>query len=147
MKYTSPFCLVALLVVLSLPAQSTAQELPYKEGTVWELTFVRTKPGMENDYLRNLAAVWRNENEEAKKQGLILSYKILSGLAATEDDWDLLLMIEYKNMAALDGIGEKYNAIDVKIAGSPEQQKAGVNKRGEMRVILGDKLVREITLK
>jgi hypothetical protein len=147
MKYASALSFVALLVLLSLPMQSTAQELPYKEGTVWEVTFVKTVPGMSNDYLKNLAANWRNENEEAKKQGLILSYKILSGSAANKDDWDLLLMIEYKNMAALDGIDEKWNPIDVKIVGSPEQQKVGYTKRNEMREILGSKIVREITLK
>ncbi len=147
MKYASTFSFVALLVLLSLPTQSTAQELPYKEGTVWEVTFVKTIPGMSNDYLRSLAANWRNANEEAKKQGLILSYRILSGSAANKDDWDLLLMIEYKNMAALDGANEKWEAIDAKIFGSPEQRKVLYTKRSEVREIVGSKVVREITLK
>ena len=147
MKNSTTFSLVALLLFISLSTQSTAQELPYKTGTVWEVTFVRTKPGMTNDYLRNLAANWRNENEEAKKQGLLLSYKILSGSAANKDDWDLMLMVEYKNMAALDGVDEKFEAIGAKIVGSQEQQKAGYIKRSEIREIFGSKIVREISLK
>ena len=147
MKNSTTFSLVALLLFISLSTQSTAQELPYKAGTVWEVTFVRTKPGMTNDYLRNLAANWRNENEEAKKQGLLLSYKILSGSAANKDDWDLMLMVEYKNMAALDGVDEKFEAIGAKIVGSQEQQKAGYIKRSEIREIFGSKIVREISLK
>ena len=147
MKNSTTFSLVALLLFISLPTQSTAQELPYKVGTVWEVTFVRTKPGMANDYLRNLASIWRNENEEAKKQGLLLSYKILSGSAANKDDWDLMLMVEYKNMAALDGVDEKFEAIGAKIVGSQEQQKTGYIKRSEIREIFGSKIVREISLK
>ena len=147
MKYLSTFFLL-LLILLLLPLQeSLSQNLPYNEGAVWVITFVRTEPGMKNDYLRNLAEVWRIGSEEAKKQGLILSYKILSGFAANQEDWDLMLMIEYKNMAALDGFDEKDEAINVKVIGSQEQQKVGITKRSEMREILGDKIVREIILK
>jgi hypothetical protein len=147
MRHSSTLLFVALLVLLCLPTQNSAQELPYKEGTVWEVTFVRTKYGMTNDYLNNLASVWRTNAEEAKKQGLLLSYKILSGLAANKDDWDLMLMIEYKNMAALDVASEKWEAISAKLVGSQEQRNLGSLKRGELREILGLKIVREITLK
>jgi len=147
MKYASTFYFVVLLILLSLPMQSFTQELPYKEGTVWEISFIRTKPGMQNDYLENLAAIWRNSAEEAKKQGLILSYKTFLGYAANKDDWNIMGMLEYKNMAVLDGAAEKWEAIYAKVIGSQEQQKVGITKRSEMREILGDKIVREIILK
>jgi len=147
MKRTNIPFLTVLLLLLCLPAVSIAQELPYKEGTVWAISFVRTKPGLQSDYLKNLAAEWRKVNEEAKKEGLVLSYKILAGDAANKDDWNLMLIVEFKNMAALDGIGEKFQAITAKAVGSEEQQKAGVVKRSEWREILGGKLVRELILK
>jgi hypothetical protein len=147
MKCASTFSFVTLLVLLFLPTQSAAQELPYTEGTVWGVTFVKTMPGMTNDYLKTLAAGWRNNCEEAKKQGLILSYRFLSGAAANEDDWDLMLMVEYKNMAALDGADDKWEAISAKVVGSQEQRNAINTKRKEMREVLGYKIVREITLK
>ena len=59
---------------------------------------------MSNEYFRHFAANLRGEYEEAKKQGLILSYKLLFGNATNKEDWNLLLMIEYKNMAAFDGV-------------------------------------------
>ena len=40
--------------------------------------------------------------EEAKSEGLIVSYKILSGAAANKEDFNLVLMIENKNMASFD---------------------------------------------
>jgi hypothetical protein len=147
MKYASTFSFVPLLVLLCLPTQSAAQELPYKEGTVWQVSFIRTKAGMTNDYMRNLAVNWRNNAEEAKKQGLIVSYKLFSGVPANKEDWDIMLMLEYKNMAALDGADEKWEGIYAKVMGSQDQQKIAVAKRSEIRELLGYKIVREFTLK
>lgn len=147
MKLMSALLAAAFLLSLSLPAQSVAQGLPYKEGSVWSVGFVKTKPGMTNDYYKNLAANWRMTNEAAKKEGLVLSYKILSGPAANTDDWDIMLLIEYKNMAAMDGMAEKMEELGAKILGSEDQRRAGAIKRNEIRDILGGKLVREIILK
>jgi hypothetical protein len=46
-------------------------------------------------------------NDEAKKQQIITDYKNLAGDAATEQDFDMLLMVEYPNMASLDGLRDK----------------------------------------
>ena len=147
MKYLSTFFLF-LFTLLLLPLQeSLSQELPYNEGTVWSITFIRTKPGMSNEYFRHFAANLRGEYDEGKKQGLILSYKLLFGDAVNKDDWNLLLMVEYKNMAAFDGAEAKWEAIDAKIIGTRDQQKAGYTTRAEMRETLGSKIVREIILK
>ncbi len=102
---------------------------------------------MGDDYLKLLAKNYKINMEEQKKQNLILSYKILQGEASTRDDFDLLLMVEYKNMAAFDGLREKIDPIDQKITGGEEQQRQGTTKRAEVRDILGDKTMREITLK
>jgi len=147
MKYLNTFFLF-LFALLLLPLQeSLSQELPYDEGTVWSIIFIRTKPGMSNEYFRHFATNLRGEYEEAKRQGLILSYKLLFGNAANKDDWDLLIMIEYKNMAAFDGVEEKWETISAKLDGSQEQQKLGYTKRSEMRETFGTKIVREIILK
>lgn len=147
MKHLIALSLIGLLLSVSAPIISTGQPAPYTEGTVWDITYVRVKPGMGDDYLKSLATTWKNTNEEAKKQGLILSYKILSGDAANRDDWNLMLITEYKNMASLDGFDEKFRAISAKIIGTEDQQKNVMVKRVDMREILGGKQVREIILK
>ena len=86
MKNIKYIYLSLFILVISFPTINSAQGLPYAEGTVWDITFVRTKPGMDNEYLRNLAAEWQKQNDELKKQGLILSYKILSGSAANQEN-------------------------------------------------------------
>src|ERR1700726_1448315 len=82
-------------------AQSDA---PYTEGSVWQITMVKTKYGMTDDYLKGLAKTFKGTLEEAKKQGLIMDYKILIGDSASPHDFDILLMTESKNMAALDNV-------------------------------------------
>ena len=126
------------------PAQSDA---PYTEGPVWQLTMVKTKYGMGDDYLKGLAKTFKGTLEEAKKQNLILDYKILIGDSANPQDFNILLMTASPNMAALDNAREKFDPIARKIEGSPDQQRATATKRLEIREILGDKLMREITLK
>ena len=93
-----------LLLTLLVAAASLAHaqgDAPYNEGSVWDITTVKTKTGLQDDYLRQLKTIFVGELDEAKKQGLLLSYKILIGQAATAGDYDVMLLIEYKNFAAL----------------------------------------------
>jgi hypothetical protein len=108
---------------------------------------VRTKPGMEDDYLKKLAKIYKATNDEEKKQGIIMDYKILFGAASSPHDFDILIMTEFKNMAAFDGLREKEDPIANKIIGNADVQREGAVQRMEVREILGDKLMREITLK
>jgi len=66
----------AAVTTTTTTAQSTA---PYTEGGVWQITMVKTKPGMSDDYLKALAKIFKSTNDEAKRQGLITDYKILAG--------------------------------------------------------------------
>jgi hypothetical protein len=50
-------------------------------------------------------------------------------------------------MASFDNAREKFDPIARKVEGAPEQQMATATKRLELREILGNKLMREITLK
>src|SRR6266404_462845 len=121
-KYLILAATAALFVAWSglCSAQSDA---PYTEGPVWQITMVKTKYGMTDDYLKGLAKTFKGTLDEAKKQNLILDYKILLGDVATPNDFDVLLMVESKNMAAFDGAREKFDPIAQKIEGSVEQQK------------------------
>ena len=126
---------------------TTGSMAPYTEGPVWEITMVRTKAGMSDDYLKNLAQAYKSTSDEAKKQGIIMDYKILIGDAANRDDFDILLLVQYKNMAALDGLREKTDPIAAKLIGGEDQLRQGSIKRLEVRDILGTKTMREVTLK
>lgn len=137
-----------IVAILALGTQaSIAQEKPYREGTVWSVSFIKVKPGMLDAYLRDLATARNKVMGEAKKQGLIVSEKILSGDAAGRDDWDLMLMVEYKNWAALDGLQDKFDAVALKMVGSEEKRMQLGIKRNDLREILGGKTLQEIIFK
>ena len=137
----------ATAAVTTTAATTTQSTAPYTEGGVWQITMVKTKPGMSDDYLKALAKIFKSTNDEAKRQGLITDYKILAGDAATQQDYDILLMVEYPNMAALDGLRDKTDPIAAKTIGTEDQQRQLAVKRLEIREIMGGKTMREITLK
>ena len=141
---------IVTLAALSLGIASLCfaqSDAPYTEGPVWNITMVKAKTGMGDEYLKGLAKTFKGSLDEAKKQNLILDYKILLGTAATPQDFDILLMVESKNMAAQDGLREKTDPIARKIEGTTDQQQAMAVKRLDIREIMGSKLMREITLK
>ena len=135
------------LAVIGAGLVRAQSDAPYTEGPVWGITMVKTKPGMGDDYLKTLAKIYKSTNDEMKKQGLIMDYKVLLGNDANPQDFDILLMVEYKNMAAFDGLREKADPIADKILGSEDVQRQGAIKRMEIREIMGNKLMREVTLK
>lgn len=138
--------IVAILVALSTQA-SVAQDKPYREGTVWSVSFIKVKPGMFDVYMRDLAVARKKVMDEARKQGLVVSEKMLSGSASGRDDWDLMLMVEYKNWAAFDGLSDKFDAIALNAVGAEEKQLQLRAKRNELREILGQKTMQEIIFK
>jgi len=141
---------IVTLAALSLGIASLCfaqSDAPYTEGPVWNITMVKAKPGMGDEYLKGLAKTFKGSLDEAKKQNLILDYKILLGNAATPQDFDILLMVESKNMAALDNAREKFDPIARKMVGTPDEQRGMAVKRLDIREIMGSKLMREITLK
>ena len=149
MKITKKLQIVAVAAIsLGIASLCSAQsDAPYTEGLVWTVTMVKTKTGMTDEYLKELAKTLKGTLEEAKKQNLVLDYKILLGNPATPQDFNILIMVESKNMAAQDNTREKFDPIARKVVGTTDQQQAIQVKRLDIREILGTKLMREITLK
>ena len=149
MKTTFVFCVfLALLFFIPFDQISAQEEDLYDDGTVWTLTFVRTGANKSDDYLKGLANTWVASMEEAKKEGLVVSYKILQGTAANEDDYNLILMIENKAMADFDpdeARDAKWDAIEKKVRDKMgEQFDKTVANYDEIRNLLGTKVMREI---
>jgi hypothetical protein len=120
---------------------------PYTEGTVWEITMVKTKPGLDDDYLKSLGQTLKPIYEEEKSKKIILDYKILLGDSSNQHDYNILIMVQYPNMAAFDGLRAKTDPIINKGFGGEDQRRQMAVKRLDVREILGGKTMREITLK
>ena len=136
--------LILFAVLLTAATVTFGQDRGYKHGSVWNVGFIKTNANMSQDYLKSLKTTWKAVNDEAVKEGLILSYKILEGNAATPDDWNIMLIQEYKNMGAMDNIEDKWEAIQKKVVGNEDAMKKLNETRVSMRTIYGGKLLREI---
>jgi len=136
--------LVALLIVgVSVYAQVNR---PYRNGSVWNVSFIRIKPGMDTAYMNYIAGQWKSEQEAQKKDGNILSYKVLSVEAHTPGEWNLMLMTEYKSLAAMEANDDKAEAVAQRVVGNDERQMQGYRERLETREVMGARLAREIIL-
>ena len=133
----------ALIAGVSVYAQVNR---PYHSGTVWALSFIRIKPGMDTAYLNYLSKDWKAEQEALKKDGQILSYKVLSVEGHTPGEFNLMLMTEYKNLATMEANEDKADALAQKVVGNDETQMKGYNDRLAIREIIGDRLAREVVL-
>jgi hypothetical protein len=142
----SAFVLFALLSASSVLAYAE-DEKPYTDGPVWGITLIRVKPGMLETYLREIVPLRKKVNEEAKKQGLILSSHVLAGNSSGRDDFDVMILDEFKNWAAFDGLTAKYDAIMSNLVGSQDKQVQLLTKRTEVREIIGAKNMQEVMTK
>jgi hypothetical protein len=141
---------VLILAVLALigglaPPHVLAQSLPYREGKVLQITAIRVKYGKFFEFWDFLSKSYRPKMDEAKRQGLIVSYSIYSAVPHTADDANLYLLVEFPNYAAFDGLDVKLRAIDQKLfALSPQKADQGVGERDSLRSDLGHTVMREL---
>jgi hypothetical protein len=112
------------------------------------MSYIRTKPGMFDKYMEYLSGNYKRLLEGQKKAGIVTDYAVYTSLPATENDWDVLLTTTYKNMAALDNLDDRTDAIATSILNqSRAQASQAFGERGAMRDAVGARLLRQLILK
>lgn len=137
--------IVAILMALSVVVFAQVSR-PYRNGSAWNIAFIRMKPGMDTAYLNYIATDWKKSQEAAKKEGLILSYKVLTTEAHGAGDFNILLMTEYKDLATMEANEAKADNLAQVIVGNDAKQMQGYKERLEIREVLQNRLAREIIL-
>jgi hypothetical protein len=137
--------LIALVLTLSVVVFAQVKR-PYHNGTVWNISFIRMKPGMETAYLTYIASDWKREQDALIKDGQAISYKVLQTDGHGSTDWNLMLCTEYKDMATYEKNLAKADALLQTVIGNDEKQRQGYRERLEIREIMGERLAREISL-
>lgn len=130
----------------AIATSTVEQERPWTLGSVWAIDFIRVKPGHQLDYGRELAATWKKMLDEQKKEGLVLSYKILTGFPSNREDFTHMLLVEFPNYAVFDH-QEKMDAVMKKVIGSLGDLNEMFRKREEIREAIGSRMLRELRLK
>ncbi|MCK5425136.1 MAG: hypothetical protein KAI89_07170 [Emcibacter sp.] len=138
----SVFVCVSLMSTSALSADRV-----YESGSVWNISFVQTKPGKYNDYLADLKNVWRVYLEAQMKDGHVLSYKILNVAASRKNESNLVLMVEFKNWASFDRDDEYFEKMAAKIQGSVEKSTQANVDRESLRILNGSVLLQEVKFK
>jgi hypothetical protein len=140
---------VALALGLLCPAVALAQQAmakPYHDGPVWDIAFIKAKAGMEDRYMRYLADEWKREQEALKKAGYILDYKVIVTEPHGPQDFNVMLMTEFKDLATLEANTDKMEALGQQLVGGQSKMESGYMDRASYREVMGDRLGREVVL-
>ena len=139
---------VILAISLLCPLMALAQQAakPYHDGPVWDIAFIKAKAGMEDRYLRYLADDWKREQEAMKKAGYVLDYKVIATEAHGTQDFNVILMTEFKDLATMEANAEKAEALDQQLFGGQPKVESGYQDRASYREVIAGRLGREIIL-
>jgi hypothetical protein len=119
----------------------------YTDGSVVNVASIRTVDGHFDEYMHWLATTYKRLMDAQKKAGLILSYQVMVVEARGPHDPDIYLITEYKNWAALDGLGHKTDAVIAEVVGSLEQADHAQAEREKIRTVLGSQTMQAAVLK
>jgi len=136
-----------LLSLAALATVASADGRDYNDGAVENVTFIRTVDGHFDDYMHWLATTYKKQQEAAKAAGLITSYQVLVGQPHNPQDADVILVTEYKNWAALDHLGSKFDKVSAQVEGSVEKANQSESDRAKIRTVLGSETVQVAELK
>ncbi len=146
--HTRVLCAAGALLSLSgLASIALADGRDWNDGPVINVASIRTVDGHFDDYMHWLATVYKKQQEAAKKAGLITAWRVIVIEARGPNEPDVLLVTEYKNWAALDGLGGKFDAILTQTEGSVDKANQSETDRAKIRTVLGSRTQQEALLK
>jgi hypothetical protein len=147
-RMTSAACAAAALLGLSsLSTVAFADGRDWSDGPVINVASIRTVDGHFDDYMHWLATGYKKQQEAAKKAGLITAYRVIVVEARGPNDPDILLVTEFKNWAALDNLGGKFDKLSVETEGSVDAANKSEADRAKIRTVLGSRTEQEAVLK
>ena len=138
---------VASAAVAGFAVAASAQERVYENGPVWDVGSVQTKPGHFDDYMKYVASTWRAQQETLKKAGYVVDYKVFTTVDARDNEPNVVLAVEWKNMAAFDMPLDQRDAMAKKLFGSMAGASKASIDRESFRTLRGTTMFRELMLK
>ena len=147
MKFLLPV-IAASLALGAAPAMAADEAPTFEKGPVWDYAEVRTVDGHFDEYMKWLSTDWKAQEEAQKKAGYIVDYKVFVVADPRDNEPDVILATEYKDMAAEfdHPVAEEF-AFGQKLYGSIAKANQQQADRSTIRKVLGDVVVREMILK
>lgn len=140
---------LGLAVILSSPA--AAQLKPYTDYTVSDsvtnVTTIKVKENMVEDYLQGIRGTWVQSNEVAKRLGQMQDYKVYVSDLANSGDFNVILVTTFANTSDLAPNRARYDAF-MKAWGTANEASTRTTTTTvypNLRTITGEYLMREVT--
>ena len=142
------------ILIISLVAITTLIAQPRETWNVGESVYVIStidlEPNVDAQYLNQMKRTWGNNMEVFVAEGLVEEYHIFQSVNQYDGDFDLLLMVKYKNLATFDSNkknNKRWDAAQEKARKKLSQQQSNeiTATFPKMRTILDSKMMREIT--
>ncbi len=127
-----------------IATSAAASDTGTKDGHVWDVWYAHVDEARFDEYLTYLSQIYRHDVDAWKKACLIGSYKIITSPARAPDDWNLAILLELENYAALDIPNEKWDALEHKAVENIEGVAKTKEGRLAMRRVIGKRYVREV---
>lgn len=144
---------LAVLAITFCSSPAYADLDIYKDYTVsdavWSVTTVKVNSNMGDAYLEGIKKTWVASNQIAKELGQLEDYKIYASDLPESGDFNVLLVVKFKNNEALAPNKVRYDAFMAKWGEARSKETTQIAQRDypAMRVITGEYRLREITLK
>jgi len=119
----------------------------YEEGPVWQIMTFRTAPGKTELQLKNIATVWEHQLKLAVEKKVLIDYKVLTKWSSGPDDWNIMVIEIFPNMASYDTFWKDWAAIDSETVETPEFQERFERMQSTGTEFLGTVFAREVRLK
>lgn len=132
----------------STQAQSSSDKMELKDGKIWSVEYIRTKPGMGDTYKKYLAKNYVSLMNKAKEKGLIADFILLESMPANNEDWDIMILVAVNKYGDLDGIDEKFEKLAAEVYNAKDEgHQNELKSRFDMREFMGGKMAQELVLK
>ena len=145
--------LIMTALLLTFLSQSVLAQLnAYTDYDIskelWNVTMVKVKPNMSDDYLEGLRDTWVASSKVAKELGQIEDFHIYQSQVGASGDANLILVVKFSDSSQLEPNKGEYDKF-MKAWGDANQDKTREITKNypAMREITGEYLVREITIK
>ena len=125
----------------------------YKDYTlseaVWSVTTIKVKANMVDAYLEGIKKTWVTGSETSKSLGQIEAYNIYVSDLPESGDFNVLLVVKFKNDEMLAPNKARYEAFMAKFGADQQKATTEIAQRDypAMRTITGEYRLREVMLK
>ena len=143
--------LLALGLSVALSAPAAAQLKPYQDYTVSDsvsnVTTVKVKENMVEDYLQGIRNTWIASNAVAKQLGQMQDYHVYVSDLPNSGEFNVMLVATFANTSDLAPNRARYDAF-MKAWGTANEastRTTTTNVYPNLRTITGEYLMREVT--